>query len=208
MKVIGMLDLNGAPFAPEVARLAEESACCDRCPLFARANHVVFGEGPTHLRSCSLASSQGIRRTAAAGPLSDPRAALDAGLRDSGWARSQSYVTNVVKHFKWEPQGKRRLHKHPSRYEIEQCRWWLHKEMLAVDPKLVVALGAFAASALMKPPVVLHRERPKLLRCSDGRSGLATIHPAAVLRAPDGAARTLMLEEFIADLRVVGSLAA
>ena len=113
----------------------------------------------------------------------------------------------MVKHFKWEPQGKRRLHKHPNRYETEQCRWWLDQELLAVDPKLVVALGAFAASALMKRLVVLRRERGKLLQWADGRNGLATIHPSAVLRAPDSTARALMLQDFIADLKVVVSLA-
>jgi uracil-DNA glycosylase len=132
---------------------------------------------------------------------------LDVALQEAGLARSQSYVTNVVKHFKWEPRGKRRLHKHPNRHETEQCRWWLDKELLAVDPKLVVALGAFAASALMRRPVVLRRERGKLLQWADGRSGLATIHPSAVLRAPDGAARALMLQGFIADLKAVVSLA-
>jgi uracil-DNA glycosylase family 4 len=150
-----------------------------------------------HVRWRAARGSRGPQRQAV-GPAGG---VLDGALRQSGLERSQSYVTNVVKHFKWEPQGKRRLHKHPSRYEIEQCRWWLDKEMLAVDPKLVVAPGAFAACALMKRPVV--RERGKLLQWADGRNGLATIHPAAVLRAHDGEAREQMLQEFIA--RISGS---
>jgi uracil-DNA glycosylase family 4 len=116
-------------------------------------------------------------------------------------------VTNVVKHFKFELRGKRRLHKHPNRHEIEQCRWWLDKELALVDPVLVVALGSFAAGALMRRPVVLRRERSKLLQWPDGRSGLATIHPSAVLRAPTGSARASMLEGLVFDLRVAAALA-
>jgi uracil-DNA glycosylase len=208
MKVIGMNDPNGPLPQPEVARLARESAGCERCPLYARATQLVFGEGPAHAPVMFVGEQPGDQEDRIGRPFVGPAGGvLDAALQEAGLARSQSYVTNVVKHFKWEPQGKRRLHKHPNRYEIEQCRWWLDKELLAVDPKLVVALGAFAASALMRRPVVLRRERGRLLRWADGRDGLATIHPSAVLRAPHGAKRALMLQDFIADLKVVVSLA-
>jgi uracil-DNA glycosylase len=128
-------------------------------------------------------------------------------LKAAGVERSATYVTNIVKHFKWEQQGKRRLHKHPSHYEIEQCRWWLDQEFAAVEPKLVVALGVTAASALMKRPVVLTRERGRLLRLADGRNGLATIHPSAVLRMPDEAVRANAMNGFVADLKVAVALA-
>lgn len=111
-------------------------------------------------------------------------------------------MTNTVKHFKHEQRGKRRLHKHPNRYEIERCRWWLEGEFAAIEPKFVIALGATAASALMGRAVVLARERGRLLHWPDGHAGLATIHPSAVLRMPDDLARSKALDGFVKDLRI------
>ena len=194
---------------PDLEQLAEESAGCERCPLYAHATQVVFGEGPAHAPVMFVGEQPGDQEDRSGRPFVGPAGGvLDTALQKAGLARSQTYVTNVVKHFKWEPQGKRRLHKHPNRHETEQCRWWLDQELLAVDPKIVVALGAFAASALMRRPVVLLRERGRLLQWADGRNGLATVHPSAVLRAPDSAARAQMLQNLIADLKVVASLAA
>ncbi|HTO79154.1 MAG TPA: UdgX family uracil-DNA binding protein [Methylocystis sp.] len=204
-----MFEPGGPRPHPDVGRLAKEAASCERCPLYARATQLVFGEGPAHAPVMFVGEQPGDQEDRSGRPFVGPAGGvLDTALREAGLARSQSYVTNVVKHFKWEEQGKRRLHKRPNRYETEQCRWWLDQELLAIDPKLIVALGAFASSALMKRPVVLRRERGKLLQWADGRSGLATIHPSAVLRAPDSAARALMLQDFIADLEVVVSFAA
>jgi DNA polymerase len=133
---------------------------------------------------------------------------LDKALKEVGLDRESVYVTNAVKHFKFQQRGKRRLHKHPKRYEIEQCRWWLDREFAAIDPRFVIALGATAASALMGRAVILARERGRLLRWQDGRAGLATIHPSAVLRMPDDAARSRALADFIKDLRVALALMA
>lgn len=124
----------------------------------------------------------------------------------SGLERASVYITNAVKHFKNEPRGKRRLHKHPNRYEAPQCRWWLDAEFAALDPKLVIALGATAASALMGRAVSLTRERGRLLHWPDGRAGLATIHPSAVLRTPDDAARRQAFAGLVSDLRVALTL--
>jgi uracil-DNA glycosylase len=127
-------------------------------------------------------------------------------LKEAGFERGSVYITNAVKHFKHEQRGKRRLRKHPNRYEIEQCRWWLDSEFAAIDPEFAIALGATAASALMGRAVILSRERGRLLRWRDGRAGLTTIHPSAVLRMPDESARTEALEGLTHDLRLARSL--
>ena len=110
-------------------------------------------------------------------------------------------VTNAVKHFKFEQRGKRRLHKHPNRYEVERCRWWLDLELRLVAPKLVVALGAIAARELLGRPVTLAKERGQLLRLADGRPATAAVHPSAVLRMRDNAERRAAFEAFVDDLR-------
>jgi len=126
---------------------------------------------------------------------------LDLALEEVGLNRRSIYVTNAVKHFKHEQRGKRRIHKHPNREEVKQCRWWLDQELELVKPKLVVALGAVAASALLGRTVVLMRQRGRLLHWADGCRGLATIHPSAVLRMPDEASRHSALAGLVSDFR-------
>jgi uracil-DNA glycosylase len=189
------------------ARLAEEAAQCVRCPLFRIATQVVFGEGPADAEVMMIGEQPGDQEDRAGRPFVGPAGhVLDRALKEAGLYRGAVYITNAVKHFKHEQRGKRRLHKRPNRYEIEQCRWWLDREFAAIEPKLVIALGATAASALMGRAVVLARERGRLLRWRDGRAGLATIHPSAVLRMPDESARTEALEGFTHDLRLAHTL--
>jgi DNA polymerase len=126
---------------------------------------------------------------------------LDEALSEAGIERGSIYLTNAVKHFKFEPRGKRRLHKQPNRYEVERCRWWLDRELALTAPNIVVALGATAAHALMGRKLALMRERGKELHWPDGRLGLATIHPSAVLRMRDETSRHAAFAGLVQDLR-------
>jgi uracil-DNA glycosylase len=118
-----------------------------------------------------------------------------------GLDRASIYVTNVVKHFKHEQRGKRRLHKHPNRGEVKACRWWLDWELALVRPKLVVALGAIAAHEIVGRPIVLARTRGQDLTLADSRHVLTTIHPSAILRMPDDDVRRRAFAEFVGDLK-------
>jgi uracil-DNA glycosylase len=131
---------------------------------------------------------------------------LDEALEVAGIARETVYLTNAVKHFKHEQRGKRRLHKKPNRYEIEKCRWWLDRELQIIVPRLLVALGVTAASALAGRPVVLSRERGSPLTFAGGHRGLVTIHPSAILRARGSENREAMLQGLVADLRGAAAL--
>ena len=152
-------------------------------------------------RLCSSVSSLAIRKIAKGRPLWVRRGAFSIKrLSKSGWTE-EAYVTNVVKHFKYEQRGKRRLHKQPIAAKCDQCRWWLDRELALVQPRLVIALGATAARELMGRPVVLARERGRLVSFADGREGLVTIHPSAILRVPDEDARRQSFAAFVSDLK-------
>lgn len=154
--------------------IAQEAAKCQRCSLYQHATQVVFGEGSIPALLMMVGEQPGDHEGR---PFVGPAGRkLDSALRELKFDRRLS--------FKHEQRGKRRIHKHPNRYELEQCRWWLDEEFSLVRPKLVIALGAVAAAALMGRPVVLARERGRLLRWADGRPGLATIHPSHHRSAP------------------------
>jgi uracil-DNA glycosylase family 4 len=145
-----------------------------------------------------LASSRAIKKTASDGPSwGRPDA---CSTEKVGLERSLAYVTNAVKHFKYEQRGERRLHNSPNTYEIQQCRWWLDREITAIHPKLLVALGSTAAHALMGRVVTLSRERGRLLHWCDGVAGLATIPPSAVLRKRDDNSRRREFDGLTSDL--------
>lgn len=202
-KVSANTTASGPHASEEPTSLREEATQCTRCPLFKSATQVVFGEGPANAQIVMIGEQPGDQEDRTGLPFVGPAGrVLDRALEEVGLDRGSVYVTNVVKHFKFQQRGKRRLHKHPSRYEIEQCRWWLDRELRAIDPKFVIALGATAASALMGHAVTLARERGRLLHWSDGRPGLATLHPSAVLRMPDDSARSQALDGFVEDLRL------
>lgn len=192
----------------ELAQLAEEAARCVRCPLYRDATQVVFGEGPAGAKIMMIGEQPGDQEDRAGRPFVGAAGrVLDRALNEAGLQRSAIYITNAVKHFKHEVRGKRRLHKHPNRYEIGQCRWWLEREFAAIDPVFIVALGAIAASVLMGRPITLANARGRLLRWRDGRAGFATIHPSAVLRMPDDLSRARAFESLSKDLRRALSLA-
>ena len=161
----------------------------------------MFGEGPATAAMMMVGEQPGGKEDLAGRPFVGPAGmVLDRALLAIGLERGSIYLTNAVKHFKSEPHGRGRLRKAPNRSEIRACRWWLDREIAATAPHFVVALGASAAFALMGRTVVLALERGRLLRWSNGRAGMATIHPSAILRSPDEAARREMFAHFVDDL--------
>jgi DNA polymerase len=130
---------------------------------------------------------------------------FDRALADAGIDRSRVYVTNAVKHFKFEPRGKRRLHQKPNNAEIDACRWWLDKELDLLKPRLTVALGATAARALTGRDQTISRTRGRLMAMREGVEGFITVHPSFLLRLPDEAAKAREYEKFVADLKLVAS---
>src|SRR3954463_8875152 len=148
--------------SPKLAKVAREAKSCTRCPLYKIATQTVFGEGPVGARLMLVGEQPGDQEDLAGRPFVGPAGKmLDRALVDAGVERTEVYVTNVVKHFKNEPRGKRRLHKKPNRYEVEVCKVWFDQELALVRPQLVVAMGVTAASALAGRAVTLSRERGK-----------------------------------------------
>jgi uracil-DNA glycosylase len=196
------------PSASKLAKAAREAKSCTRCSLYKNATQTVFGEGPVGARLMLVGEQPGDQEDLAGRPFVGPAGRmLDRALRDVGVDRTQVYVTNVVKHFKNEPRGKRRLHKKPSRHEVEVCKVWFDQELALVQPRFVVALGVTAASALMGKAVTLSRTRGKIVTFADGRQGLVTIHPSAILRAPDEAGRRTAYAGLVKDLKLLAKSA-
>jgi uracil-DNA glycosylase family protein len=186
-------------------QLSEEAAHCTRCDLYRRATQTVFGEGPARASLMLVGETPGDVEDKRGEPFVGPAGRLlDRALGDSGISREQTYLTNAVKHFKWEESGKRRLHKPPNRTEIVACRHWLQAELEVVSPAVVVSLGVTAGSSLTGPGfrIIDHRGKPAEIDVA-GWHGLliSTIHPSAVLRARDGDARAQAYDGFVDDLR-------
>jgi DNA polymerase len=185
--------------------LREAEAHCRRCPLYKRATQVVPGAGLKRARLMLVGEQPGDQEDRQGKPFVGPAGRmLDRALADAGIARGDAFVTNAVKHFKWEPRGKRRLHKRPNAYEIERCRWWLDLERAIVRPKVVVALGATAVRSLAGKALAINRIRGRVMPMPDGGRMLATIHPSYILRIDDEAERHAQYRRFVADLRVAG----
>jgi uracil-DNA glycosylase len=190
-----------------LAQLAKEAETCRRCPLYRVGTNTVFGEGPAAAQMMIVGEQPGDREDLSGRPFVGPAGhLLDKGLALAGIDRSKAYLTNVVKHFKNEPRGKRRLHKRPNTSEIQKCRWWLDREIAAVRPKLIVALGVTAAQTLLGKSVVLSRKRGLLLEFPGAGPGLATVHPSSILRSPDKASRERSFVAFVRDLKRVRNL--
>ena len=182
----------------------EDAETCRRCPLYRNATQTVFGEGPAHARLVFVGEQPGDQEDLAGKPFVGPAGQLfDRALADAGIDRSRVYVTNAVKHFKFEPRGKRRIHQKPNNAEIEACRWWLDNELGLIKPQLAVALGATAARALTGRDVTISRTRGKLMTLREGIEGFITVHPSFLLRLPDEAAKAREYAHFVADLRQV-----
>ncbi|MDG3443612.1 UdgX family uracil-DNA binding protein [Nitrospirillum amazonense] len=186
----------------DLAGLAASAADCRRCDLYRDATQVVFGEGPVDARLVLVGEQPGDQEDKAGRPFVGPAGrVLDEALAAAGLERDDLFVTNAVKHFKHEMRGKRRMHQRPNQGEVEACRWWLGREVALVQPAVIVALGATAARSLMGRTVALVREGGKPLAWADGRPGIATYHPSAVLRAWDDAARARTYDALVAALR-------
>jgi DNA polymerase len=187
--------------------LREEAAGCTRCDLYRRATQTVFGEGPRHARVILVGEQPGDQEDRTGHPFVGPAGKLlDQALVAAGIDRGDVYVTNVVKHFKWEPRGKRRIHQKPTAREIAACRPWLDAELAAVRPQVLVALGATAAQALFGKSFKVTRQRGRELVTTLAPHALATVHPSSILRAPDDETRRRELRAFVDDLTVVAKL--
>jgi DNA polymerase len=182
----------------------KDAADCTRCPLYKNATQTVFGEGPAHAAVVFVGEQPGDQEDLAGKPFVGPAGQMfDRALAEAGIDRSRVYVTNAVKHFKFEPRGKRRIHQKPNNNEIDACRWWLDNELDLVKPQITVALGATAARALTGRDTTISRARGRLMALRDGLEGFVTVHPSFLLRLPDEASKTREYAKFVADLKLV-----
>lgn len=196
------------PREPTIAALQEAAAGCTACPLYRNATQTVFGEGPERAAIMLVGEQPGDAEDLAGHPFVGPAGKLlDHCLAEAGINRSRTYVTNVVKHFKWVPRGPRRIHSKPGAVEIEACLPWLEAEIARVAPRIIVALGATAAHALFGRAVRVTRDRGRLLPTDLAPYALATVHPSALLRAPDEETRRREILRFLEDLLKVAEIA-
>jgi uracil-DNA glycosylase family protein len=191
--------------ASNLDELRRAEASCTRCPLYEHATQVVPGEGPTNARVMFVGEQPGSDEDLRGRPFVGPAGrVLDRAIADAGLDRVKIFVTNAVKHFKFEERGKRRLHKRPNVYEVDQCRWWLDQERALVRPDLVVALGVTAARGVLGRTVTLAKVRGEILMQSGGGRVLVTIHPSYLLRIERDASEVEKADawrRFVEDLR-------
>ncbi len=195
------------PQYPTLKELREAAETCRACDLWKHATQTVFGEGPANAKVLFIGEQPGDKEDLQGKPFVGPAGALlDKALTEAGIDRRETYVTNAVKHFKWEARGKRRIHKKPDATEIAACRSWLDAEMQLVKPTIVICLGATAAQALLGSSFRVTRQRGQLLPFEGVDHLLATVHPSSILRAPDEESREREFELFVKDLRVVSGV--
>ena len=181
---------------------------CRRCDLYREATQGVSGEGAGHARLMFVGEQPGDQEDLAGRPFVGPAGQMfDQALAEAGVPRDQTYVTNAVKHFKHELRGKRRIHKNPDTGEIIACRWWLEGERRIVRPRVIVALGATAASSVFGRPIAIGHFRQKALPLSEQAQGVVTYHPSYLLRLPDADAKAKAYAMFVEDLKFAWSLA-
>jgi uracil-DNA glycosylase len=201
--------MSASAFVPEtnsLKALREAADGCRGCPLYGPATQTVFGEGRRKARLMLVGEMPGDREDRAGHVFVGPAGReLDAALERAGIARPDAYVTNVVKHFKFQERGKRRIHDTPKKSEVDACLPWLREELRLVRPQVLLILGAVAGKALLGSSFRLTRARGEPLESDLAPCVIATIHPAAILRAPDGQARQAEREAFVDDLRVVAA---
>jgi DNA polymerase len=197
------------PATKRIPALRDAAAECQGCDLYLRATQVVFGAGPARATIMLVGEQPGDREDVEGAPFVGPAGALlSRALAEAGIPASEAYVTNAVKHFSWEPRGKRRIHKKPRASEVRACRPWLEAEIAAVRPRVIVCLGATAAQSLLGASFKLMASRGRVLEQQVGGAVVvATIHPSAVLRAPDHEARDAALASLVADLKVARNAA-
>jgi DNA polymerase len=190
------------PKKRNLSRIRAEAAGCRRCHLWKRATQTVFGEGPTSARLMLVGEQPGDQEDLAGEPFVGPAGQLlRKALEEAGIDPAQVFLTNAVKHFKWQPRGKRRIHERPNREEVLACRIWLDEEIAAVKPTMIVALGATAAAALLGSTAKVTRDRGKFFSSTLAPLVSLTVHPSSILRAPDSAARAEAQRQFVSDLK-------
>ncbi len=182
--------------------LRHEEASCTRCSLYRNATQAVPGEGPVKARLMFVGEQPGNDEDLAGRPFVGPAGRIfDRALAEAGVPRRDVFVTNAVKHFKFEQRGKRRLHKRPNAYEIERCRWWIDSERAIVKPELIIALGATAARSLLHRTVTISKIRGEVLDHEDVGRVLVTIHPSLLLRIEDAVSKAEQYRRFVGALR-------
>jgi DNA polymerase len=192
------------PPRPTLNKLRDVAADCKACPLWKLGTQTVFGEGKQRSRIMFVGEQPGDKEDLAGRPFVGPAGVLlDQALDEAGIDRAGVYLTNVVKHFKWEPRGKRRIHKKPNGEEITACRPWLEAEIRVIQPHAIVCLGATAAQAVISPKFKVTRQRGQFVDSDLADYVTATVHPSSILRAPTDEARRLERERFVDDLKKI-----
>jgi uracil-DNA glycosylase len=187
--------------------LAQAEAQCTRCPLYKHATQVVPGEGSPRARVMMVGEQPGDKEDIVGKPFVGPAGRmLDRAIAEAGLDRRKIFVTNAVKHFKFEQRGKRRLNKKPNAYEIDRCRWWQEQELRIIKPELVVALGATAVRSLTGKPLAIAKLRGRATPLPDGTPLVATIHPSYLLRIRDDDDKAAEYGRFVQDLRLCAEL--
>src|SRR6202050_1216369 len=196
--------VDKAPAAPDSKNLEvlrKEARDCRACDLWRLGTQTVFGEGPQTSKVMMIGEQPGDREDIEGKPFVGPAGKLlDAALAEAGIDRKTVYVTNAVKHFKWEPRGKRRIHKKPNAAEVAACRPWLDAEIATLHPKIIVCLGATAAQALLGRDFRVTQHRGEFVKSDLAPHVMATVHPSSILRAPDEATREDEMKKFIAEI--------
>jgi uracil-DNA glycosylase len=211
--VARQLDLTTAaplvPDRPTLASLREAAAGCTACDLYKLGTQTVFGEGAKGSEVMFVGEQPGDQEDRAGRPFVGPAGrVLDEAMVEAGIDRRKAYVTNAVKHFKWQARGKRRIHQKPNAFEQAACRPWLEAELTVVRPRVLVLLGATAAQSLLGSSFRVTKMRGMPVESELAPTVLATVHPSSILRAPDEEARREAMQDFVADLRVVANALA
>jgi DNA polymerase len=194
------------PAAESIAALREEAAGCRACPLWRNATQTVFGEGPQTAQIMLVGEQPGDKEDLAGKPFVGPAGQmLDRALKEAGINRSKTYVTNAVKHFKFVPRGKIRLHQKPNTPEITACRQWYERELASIKPALVVAMGATAAQGVLGKITPINKNRGRLIETEGGIKVLVTVHPSYLLRVPDEDAKVREYQRFVDDLKIAAA---
>ena len=190
------------PSKPTLKNIRDAAKRCQACDLWKTGTQTVFGEGAANAKLMLVGEQPGNEEDLSGHPFVGPAGKLlSRALEDAGVERSSVYVTNVVKHFKWEPRGKRRIHKKPNRAEVVACHPWIQTEIELVKPRVIVCLGSTAAQALIDPKFKVTQHRGERLSSPLAPVVMATVHPSSILRAPDDTARREEMAAFVRDLR-------